>query len=108
MAVYYAIGIAVLGDEALQLHRCLWQILDMEGHVLDEARCANRPHGAHRREDARADGPKLAVLPLVVQEVDGHQNLIAFDDSLNQGNILSQLVLRLGLCLEQHGRCRFG
>ena len=61
MSVNAGIVVAVIGNETLQLHRRLWQALDGEGHVLDQARGTHWARASYRGEDARADGPIFAV-----------------------------------------------
>ena len=61
MTVDTSIAITMISNHLLQLHRCLGQVVDMEGHILYQTGGANRARTTHRGEDTRTDGPVLAV-----------------------------------------------
>ena len=61
VAVDAGVAVAMVGDELLQLHRGLGQVVDVECHVLDEAGGAYRARAAHGGEDAGTDGPVFAI-----------------------------------------------
>ena len=57
MAINTRIIVAVTAQQFIQFCAGLRHIFKMEGHVFDENRGAQRTSTAHRREDARPDGP---------------------------------------------------
>ena len=61
MAVDAGIGVAVVGNEFLQFHGGLGQVVDVESHILYEAGGAHGARAAHGGENAGADGPVLSV-----------------------------------------------
>ena len=61
--------VAVIGNEFLQLDGGFGQVLDSKGDVLDETRGAHGARTAHAGEDARADGPVLAIDSRVFREL---------------------------------------
>ena len=56
------VGVAVLGQQALQVERGLGEPLHREGDVLDDDRGADAAHRAHRREQALAHVPEARAL----------------------------------------------
>ena len=93
MSVDAGVVIAVAGDEGLQVGRGFGQVVDVEGHVLDEAGGAGPARAAHRGEDARADGPVLAILRRVVREAHGDVSGEGGKCLRDAGNVLRQLFL---------------
>ena len=61
MTIDTGIAIAVVSNQFLQLYRSLRQRLDREGHILNEAGCANGTRSSHTGEDSRADCPVLSI-----------------------------------------------
>ena len=61
MTIDAGILIAVARDELLQIHRSVWQVLDMKRHILDETGRTDWALAAHGWEDAGADRPVLSV-----------------------------------------------
>ena len=61
MTVDTSIAITMISNHLLQLHRCLGQVVNMEGHILYQTRGAYRTRTTHRGEDTRTDGPVLSV-----------------------------------------------
>ena len=61
MTINAGILVAMACDELLQIDRSMWQVLDMERHILDETRRTDWSLAAHSGEDAGADRPVLSI-----------------------------------------------
>ena len=64
--------VAVTGDQRLQFGRGAGQVLDVESNVLAQAGGPGGTAAAHRREDARTDGPIFRLLGRIVRKTCGN------------------------------------
>ena len=104
MPVDAGVVVAVAGDQRLQFGRGAGQVLDVEGNVLDQAGGPGGTAAAHRREDARTDGPIFRLLGRIVRKPCGNVEREPPQQLPNAGDIGGQLLRRVGLGLGQHGR----
>ena len=104
MTIDAGIVVAMIGNEALQLHSCLGQTLNGEGHILDETRGADGTCTAHRGEDARADGPVLAVDGRIFSKLCGDVQPELRETLFDALYLLEQLLVRCGFRLGEDGR----
>ena len=103
VAVDAGVPIAVVGNEFLQFDGGFGQVLDSKGDILDEARGAHGARAAHAGEDARADGPVLAVDGGVGGERDGDIGLEARQARGDGVDTLLQVLGGHGLGLGEDG-----
>ena len=103
MSVYTGILVAVTGYELLQFGGCFGQVLDVESHIFDEARCSRFPRPAHGREDAGADGPVLRILFGLVGEAYGCVGLESGKALFYCTDVLPKFFRAAGFGLGQHG-----
>ena len=104
MPVDAGVVVAVAGDQRLQFGRGAGQVFDVEGNVLDQAGGPGGTAAAHRREDARTDGPIFRLLGRIVRKPCGNVEREPPQQSPDAGDIGGQLLRRVGLGLGQHGR----
>ena len=104
MSVDTSIIVAVIGNQLLQLHRCLRQRLDGEGHILDETRGADRTRTTYTWEDTRADSPILAVDLRILGKLGRDIEFELSQTLLDLLNLLKQLLVRDALGLREDCR----
>ena len=104
MTVDAGVAVAVVGNEFLQFHGCLGQVVDVEGHILNEAGRAHGTRAAHPREDAGADGPILAVDFRVLGEHAGAVEMEGVERLGDAVYLAEQFLVGRGLGLGEDGR----
>ena len=99
MTVDTSITITMISNHLLQLHRCLGQVVNMEGHILNQTRGAYRTRSTHRGEDTRADGPVLAVDLRILSKLSRDIQTELRQAFLHRLHLLHQLLMGHGLGL---------
>ena len=103
MAIDAGIVVAVAGNELLEVGRGFGQVFDVEGHVFDEAGRARLACSAYAGEDARPDGPELAVLCRIVGEVYGYVGTEGRERLFDGSDVGLQFFRRASLGFRQYG-----
>ena len=104
MPVDAGVVVAVAGDQRLQFGRGAGQVFDVEGNVLDQAGGPGGTAAAHRREDARTDGPIFRLLGRIVRKTCGNVEREPPQQLPDTGDIGGQLLRSVGFGLGQQGR----
>ena len=100
MAIDTGITVTMIGNHLLKFDGSLRQRLDGEGHILDETRGAHRTRTTHTGEDARTDGPVLAVDLRILCELRRDIQTELSQTRLDLLDLLKELLVgdALGLC----------
>ncbi len=88
--------VAVTGDQRLQFGRGAGQVLDVESNVLAQAGGPGGTAAAHRREDARTDGPIFRLLGRIVRKTCGNVEREPPQQLPDTGDIGGQLLRECG------------
>ena len=103
VAVDAGIIVAVVGNKLLQSDSSLGQRFDWERNILDKARCAHRAGAAHAGEDARTDGPVLAVDLRILSKLGRNVQAKRTQALLNLSYLIEQLLVGNALSLGKNG-----
>ena len=104
MPVDTGIVIAVAGNQRLQFGGRTGQVPDMKGDIFDQAGGPGGTAAAHRRKDARTEGPKLRLFGRIVGEPRGNIERKAPQQLPDAGDVGGQLLGCVSLGLGQQGR----
>ena len=102
MAVDAAVVVAVVFKHLSQVDSGLWQILDVERHVLDEHCGAQGARATHAGEDARANGPVLAIDLGVAGEDGRDKEVERLENRHYLVDVALQLVVAVGKGLDEY------
>ena len=103
MPVDAGVIVSVARYQLLQVGGRLGQILDVEGHVFDEARSSRLPGSSYGRENTGTDGPVFGVFLRLVRKVNGGVGVEGFQRFFYDGDIGGQLFFAVCFGLCQYG-----
>ena len=102
MTVDATVVVAVVDEHLRQVDGGVGQVLDVESHVLDNHRRAQRTRAAHTGENARSYGPILAILGGIAGEARRHVERVALEHALDGGDVVVEFTLTVGKGLHEH------
>ena len=102
VAVDARVVVAVVDEHLREVFGGLWQVVDVEGDILDDDGGSQGSRAAHLREDAAAYGPIFAVLLRVAREACRHGEFKGPQGVFNPPDVGLEFVLAVGKGLDEH------